>query len=54
MCKHAEKENNLHDQMEIMLESMMHPTILRSIQNETLERFLDNTKVRQKKPIVII
>lgn len=29
MCKHAEKENNLHDQMEIMLEIMMHPTIFR-------------------------
>ena len=34
MCKHAEKENNLHDQIGIMFESM------------------DNTKVRQKKPLV--
>lgn len=29
MCKHAEKENEQHNQMEIMLESMMHPTIFR-------------------------
>lgn len=29
MCKHAEKENNLHDQIGIMFESMMHPTIFR-------------------------
>ncbi len=29
MCKHAEKENEQHNQMEIMLESMMNPTIFR-------------------------
>lgn len=29
MCKHAEKENEQHNQMEIMLESMVHSTIFR-------------------------